>query len=164
MNNVTKRGMVDAGNGGAPYTFWIAIVPVLDTTPGNFSVDRAARVNYAALRARKITRVFERQRRRGSNGGNFAVFRQPGDLSGCFGSNHPSAVTTVIFRGAADRLSVQPISTPHYPSAVISPFATILRRIRNRRLRRFRGAGRFTQFDGRPRNRYSITSSDRAVR
>jgi len=25
------------------------------TEPGNFSVDRAARVNYAALRARKIT-------------------------------------------------------------------------------------------------------------
>lgn len=156
--------MVDAGNGGAPYASWIAIVPVLDTTPEIFrSIEPRALITRRSVRER-LQRFYRAAATAGANGGNFAVFRQSGDLSGCFGSNHPGAVTTVIFRGTAGRFSVQPISTPHYPSAVISPFATTLRRIRNRRLRRCGGAGRFTQFDGRPRNCHSITSSDRTVR
>lgn len=111
--------------------------------PGNFSVDRAARVNYAPLRARKITRVFAaavatggregKERGRQMWGGNFAVFRQGSfrlfwlQPSGCRYHHN--------FRGAAPTASVQPISTPHYPFAVIPPFATAPQRIRNRQLR-----------------------------
>lgn len=75
--------------------------------PGNFSVDRAARVNYAPLRARKITRVFAAAvatsglGRGGVGGGGECgveisrCFDR--DLSGCFGCNHPGDVTTIIF-------------------------------------------------------------------
>lgn len=72
-------------------------------TPGNFSVDRAVRVNYAPLRERKITRVFAAAVATGGReekGGECGVeisrcFDR--DLSGCFGWNHPGTVTTIIF-------------------------------------------------------------------
>lgn len=104
VNNVTK-GVQSTRNGGAPYAFWIAIVPVPDTTPEIFrSIEPRA----------LITRRSVRERLQGfssSGGGGGAAgteqwkFRgvsTAGDLSGCFSSNRPGAVTTVIFRGAAD--------------------------------------------------------------
>lgn len=162
MNNVTKRGTVDARNGGAPYASWIAIVPLPDN-PGNFSVDRAAR----AL----ITRRFVRERLQGfsSDGsggdptveilrcfdsrGSFRLFQQ--QSPGCH-------YHLVIFCGAADRLDATNFDTA-LPFRGYLPFATTLRRIRNRRLQRFRTASRFTRFDGRLRNIIRL-HRNRAVR
>lgn len=53
MNNVTKRGTVDGRNGGAPYAFWIAIVPVPDTTPEIFrSIEPRALITRRSVRER----------------------------------------------------------------------------------------------------------------
>jgi len=124
-----------------------------------FGRSSRTRVNYAALRARKITGVFERQWWRGihltveilrcfDSRGSFRLFQQ--QSPGCH-------YHLVIFCGAADRFDATNFDTA-LPFRGYLPFATTLRRIRNRQLQKFRTASRFTRFDDWLRNHHSITS------
>lgn len=128
-------------------------MPVPDTTPEIFrSIEPRA----------LITRRSVRERLQGFSGGGGGggrakrwKFRGVSTVRGSFRlfqQQPPGCRYHRNFPWRGQTASVQPISTPHYPSAVISPFATIPRRIRNRRLQRFRSAGRFIRFHGRPRN------------
>lgn len=124
--------MMCAYNSCFPGSSWIAIVPESGTTPEIFrSIEPRALIT-APLRARKITRIFaatgggERGRGTKCGGGNFAVFRQ-GSFR-LFWLQPPGCRYCHNFRRAPGRLPrCKPISTPHYPFAVISPLATALR-------------------------------------
>lgn len=129
-----------------------------------FGRSSRARVNYAALRARKITEGFRATAVAGTEQWNFRGVSTAGDLAGCFSSNRPGAITTVIFCGAADRLDATNFDTA-LPYRGYLPFATTPRRIRSRRLQRFGTASQFTRFESRP-NRETIIRlhRNRAVR
>jgi len=84
-----------------------------------------------ALRARKITGSF---RAAGTERWKFRGVSTAQDLSGCFSSYRLGAVTTVIFRGAADRLGATNFDTALPFRGYLSLFATTSERIRNRQL------------------------------
>lgn len=136
VNDVTKRDTVEmfAYNSCFPGSSRIAIVPESGTTPEIFrSIEPRALITRHSVRERLqgfSRRRWRREAEKGKGdecgGGNFAVFRQ-GSFR-LFWLQPPGYRYCHNFRRAPRRLPrCKPISTPHYPFAVISPLATALR-------------------------------------
>lgn len=143
-----------AYNSRSPGSSWIAIVPESGATPEIFrSIEPRALITRRFVRER--LQGFSRQRwqeregqRKGKRGGVEISRCFDRDLSGCFGCNHPGAVTTIIFGGRhAGCLGGTNFDATLPLCGYLAARNGTLQRIRNRQLRSF-DIGQFIQFDG----------------